>query len=485
MTSPCSGQMACGASARCSAAAVGPSAADSESASASARDALQRLCSWLGTRGLPRGKLAPTLPANVPGRQAFRSGRRAALTLALVPALAAPLTAMANGAFPDAFQVMLPEDAPDRLYVGTNFGVLVSDDGGLRWTLACEAAVGPLGSLYSLGWAPGQLFAATLDGVARSEDGACGWTTGALEGRTPTDVFVDRAGRRVLALTAGGGTVPMSIWISTDAAATFSRAHDAPAGAFLTSVESAQSLPSRLYAAELHHDPAAHPYLLRSDDSGASWSRVDLRPRIGEFLVRIAAVDPADPDRLFLRAEGPSGKDALLISEDGGGTLRTARTLDAAMSAFLLRGNGEILVAAISGEAWISRDRGATFERRAWPHVRGLGERGGIVYAATNEALDGFALASSDDGGETWLPVMDLRHLCGVLSCGSLPGTCAEAWDTLSRTLNIAADACDHLPVRTKWAPPSSCGGCDASGGGLGAALLLWTGLRPWRRRRP
>lgn len=409
----------------------------------------------------------------------------AVLLLVLAPAMA-----RANGAFPDSFQVLLPEDAPDRIYLGTNFGVLVSDDGGLRWSLTCEEAIGTGGMLYQLGWAPGQLFAATLSGVAVTGDGSCGWSTSATQGFTaPSDVFADRARRRVFALArtaaADGGLVPMSIWVSTDASATFARSYDAPAGAFLIGVESAQSDPTRLYAAELQYDPAAHPYLLRSDDSGAQWQRVDLQPSAGENAVGIAAVDPADPDRIFLRLSSASGRDALLISEDGGATVRLAHQLAFPMTAFLLRASGELLVTTNVGEAWVSRDRGATFERRLWPHVRGLGERGGTLYAATAHTQDGFALASSGDGGKTWLPLMDLRHLCGVLACGTLPDTCNLSWLNLSATLSIAPDACDHLPERTLWAPPAEdCGSCGAAGGGLGAGgALAWGALRRWRRR--
>ncbi|HVE81887.1 MAG TPA: hypothetical protein VND93_03535 [Myxococcales bacterium] len=412
--------------------------------------------------------------------------------LAVAALLLAPAAARADGAFPDATQVLLPEDAPHRVYLGTNFGVLVSDDDGLHWSLSCEAAIGTGGMFYQLGWAQGQLFGATLDGVATSADGACGWTTSATQGFVaPSDVFADRAGRRVFALARPPGpegtTPPMALWISTDAAATFAPLYQAPADAFLLGVESAQSRPVRVYTAELQYDPAAHPYLLRSDDSGASWTRFDLKPVVGEQAVRIAAVDPADPDRLFLRSSASNATDSLLISEDGGATVRVAKALSFSMTAFLLRANGDLLITTNLGEAWVSHDRGATFERHAWPHVRGLGERDGLLYAATANTQDGFALATSDDGGRTWLPVMDLRHLCGVLACGALPSTCAEAWTTLSTTLGIKPDACDNLPARTPWVPPpsSSCGGCGAAGGPLAmAGALAWAMLRPRRRRR-
>src|SRR6185295_8708225 len=97
---------------------------------------------------------------------------------------------------------------------------------------------------------------------------------------------------------------------------------------------------------------------------------------------------------------------------------------------------------------------------------------------------DKFALARSDDGGKTWLPLMDLGYLCGVRACGTLATTCSQAWSDLSSALGIAPDACDHLPAFETWVPPPDCG-CGAAGGALSAACALaWAALRGARRRR-
>jgi hypothetical protein len=47
-------------------------------------------------------------------------------------AVLATVAAHANGAFPDEFSIHFPANAPHRIYVGANFGLLVTeDDGGL------------------------------------------------------------------------------------------------------------------------------------------------------------------------------------------------------------------------------------------------------------------------------------------------------------------------------------------------------------------
>src|SRR5258708_26917846 len=55
-----------------------------------------------------------------------------------VLALAATNPARANGAFPDEFSIHFPPDAPHRILVGANFGLLVSEDDGSTWRYSCE-----------------------------------------------------------------------------------------------------------------------------------------------------------------------------------------------------------------------------------------------------------------------------------------------------------------------------------------------------------
>ena len=56
--------------------------------------------------------------------------------LSLVLASSSP--AQADGAFPDEFSLHFPPGAPDRILIGANFGLLVSEDDGLSWRYSCE-----------------------------------------------------------------------------------------------------------------------------------------------------------------------------------------------------------------------------------------------------------------------------------------------------------------------------------------------------------
>src|SRR6202171_2479331 len=125
------------------------------------------------------------------------ASRRSAWVAAF--ALAAAADARANGAFPDEFSIHFQPNAPSRILVGANFGMLISEDNGATWRYSCEpwivagsnASVNPEASVsfYQV-TADGVLLAQAVN-VTRSADVACTWptSTGALDGQVITDIF--------------------------------------------------------------------------------------------------------------------------------------------------------------------------------------------------------------------------------------------------------------------------------------------------------
>src|ERR1700687_4749148 len=113
-------------------------------------------------------------------------------------ALIAPLPARANGAFPDEFSIHFPANAPRRIFMGANFGLLVSEDDGLSWRYSCEPWV-VAGSNAAVGSANVSFFRVTADGallanainLTRSSDMACTWpiSTGSIAGQLVADFF--------------------------------------------------------------------------------------------------------------------------------------------------------------------------------------------------------------------------------------------------------------------------------------------------------
>jgi MYXO-CTERM domain-containing protein len=106
--------------------------------------------------------------------------------------------------------------------------------------------------------------------------------------------------------------------------------------------------------------------------------------------------------------------------------------------------------AALAPTLFRSDDGGSSFTTEPLPfHAVGLAQRGGTVYAAANNFQDGFALASSTDGGRTWTPRLRFRDISGIK-------TCVQA---------ICMDDCDYQAGTTLF-PPGTCGpgpGVDAA----------------------
>jgi hypothetical protein len=352
--------------------------------------------------------------------------------------------AHADGALPDSLGVLLPIDHPNTIMIATNFGLLSSEDAGESFRLVCEDAVGIGAALYQVGPPPeDRLFTVTLDGFSRSNDLGCSWDRKQPLDRV-SDVFVDPSDPdRVLAIArtarTDAGSPAWGVFESHDAGETFGDAiFVAPSSTYLTGVEIARSDPKIVYLTMATFEGSAtHPYVVRSHDGGAHWKRTDLMPSIGMQLPRILAVDPEHPERVYMRL-ATAGVDVFAVYDDAAGEATERLQLEDEMTAFLVRQNGALLLATRKGALFESRDHGTTFAPLdGAPHLRGLGEREGALYAATDNALDGFAVAKSEDDGRSWRGLLRFDQIAGLRECGQVEAVCADAWAMLSPTLAL------------------------------------------------
>jgi hypothetical protein len=414
-----------------------------------------------------------------------------------------PRVARADGAFPDSLGVLLPADRPQQIFVATTFGLLRSDDDGATFSYACEEAIGIGATLYQVGPAPDdRLYAVTGDGISVSSDDGCSWTR-LDKPSDPTDVFADpQNADRVLAIasaTSAEVSTTVAAYSSSDGAKSFDPITD-PTTAFLSGIEIARSNPDVIYVSASSFDMQKwRPSLRRSSDAGRHWIEHDLSSQIATATPYILEVDKADDKRVYLRLRGSSGADQFGIYDDATASVVKPLQLNNPMTAFLDRSDGALIVEAVNGEAFISMDRGGSFAH--WPndlHLRALGERDGLLYAAAFDSLDGFAVARSDDQGAHWQPLLRFAQITGPMQCGDLPTQCEIPWQMLQQML---AGPAPIEPVMENDAgimarpPPTSAasktsGGCSATEGanalgpsGLVLALVLLLLLRG--RRRP
>jgi hypothetical protein len=368
--------------------------------------------------------------------------REIAMILAATTVLAMTRHARANGAFPDSQAIYAPSAHPHQLVLGTNFGLLVSEDDGRSWYWVCEQTIGPLPYFFPVGNAE-TLYAATTDPGVRLTRDHCNWSTVQIDtpARVVIDLFVDPSDEaHVLAI----GRIPTSstaapiadqLYASESGGDSFTLLYASDPVERLDSIEVAKSSRQRVYAT-MSTRPPVKRYVLRSDDGGSHFSKIDQTSALDSRLPLIIAVDPDNADRIYFRLlrRGPTEGDAFAISEDGGATIRTTFMASNRLTAFLrVDADTLILGADVVGGGtgaqsggYISTDRGVTFSPWAnSPRIRALVSRDGAIFAAADNFVDGFAAGVTRDLGKTWQALIAYDQIKGpLLNCEPVKTAC-------------------------------------------------------------
>ena len=322
-------------------------------------------------------------------------------------------------------------------YLATNFGLIFTADGARSWRWSCEQAENSFASLYQLGPGPKyRLYALSSVGIAYSDNRGCTWTVSkGFAGLTVLDYFPDPTNpNRVLAIASVStdGGLMYEVIQSSDGGATFGPVlYRAASTDNLTGVEIAKSSPSTIYLS-LTSGTLFSPKLVRSTDGGANWRVYDLAPSLAPKTnsVRIIAIDPTDPNKVYLRVR--SSDDAVAVTKfDAAGEAATSTPLTFAagiLSAFVRLDNGHLLAGGVVGLApaeYLSTDGGASFQSLPHPpSLRALSARGNTVYGVADNQVDGYAIGTSVDEGVTWQPLLRYDQITAIDTC--LKQTCQD-----------------------------------------------------------
>jgi hypothetical protein len=420
------------------------------------------------------------------------SGARSSLCL-LAFGLALPRAAWANGAFPDEFSIHFPVAAPDRIIVGANFGLMVSEDRGATWRYVCEPYVtedssDPLALInvihYQVGAADGQVFlVATNYKVRRTGDDGCAWSTsgGAITALNASDVFPSPTDSQfVVAIGVNPGGAGSSLVASHDGAATFDTTLNTDPNLFASVEVSAGATAGTGTIYATVSGPGIAKFL-GSDDLGATWpksSSYDLPalPNGSTQVARIIAIDPEDASTVYLRLLGPPD-DAIAIATAGGQSITVAQSITGSAFTAFARGTDKTLYAGTSDGKLYIRPPGATAFNApiSGPHLRCLGQRFGNttdLYACGDMFQDGFSVGVSHDKGQTFQKVMKLSEMQGTLTCPAVQAKCAAHWARIQSV--FATDGGTTTPDGGGGQQPGSKGGsCSTTGAGPFAALAL------------
>ena len=399
-------------------------------------------------------------------------------------ALAAALTALAgpalaNGRYPSAGALaFVPGGAtasnghPLVMALGTTFGLVSTVDGGATWAITCEPAIG-----FSAEWDAPLTFTVSGAAVMGIPAGLVLAPPRFCDFQRPVtapeqavlDLTVDGRGRRLVAAPSSKG-----IAISDDDGATWRRGW-ADDRFLAATIDVAPGHPERIYATGYLDSTAV---LLRSDDGAVTFTEVN-RALLGGLAGYLAAVDPANPDRIYLRIDLRQGGTLLARSEDGGRTLVELVRTTNPMTGSALSEDGHTLWVGSRGSAandgiFRSADGGATWQRvNAEVTPLCLRHRAGRLYLCADDRRDGFAFGYSTDGGEHFLPLLSWKDLLGPEACpAGSPGRllCEGDWPNLRATLSPDGGPGDAAIVATPDAAVSLADAADAAADAADAA---------------
>ncbi len=432
------------------------------------------------------------------------------LFLGFVVALGFARSALANGRYPLANQLVARPGDANHLVARTTFGLLRSDDAGVSWTWVCEDALGMLDvaedpSLALTG--DGTSIVAYSQGINVSHDG-CIWTpaVGIPGGRFAVDVTVSPARPHdVLAIElsvdtgpdAAGGGYTLRLVASADDGATWADV-GAPLPGFLgATVEVATASADRVYISGKVL-ATNQPALAHSNDGGRTFALVAIPGVASDAGAFIGAVDPIDPDVVYLRiSPTATAPGRVIVTRDGGATFADLVTIPGDVSGFALSPDGATLaVGGVDNGLYVGAtavgDASAAFPLVGTVKPSCLTWVGARLLACAKEAVDMFSIAASDDAGGHFTPLLHLADVTPVSDCpaSSSAGMCSSKWPPIAAAIGADAGAPPAPDGGNK--PPKSSGGCgcdlgsparEAAGtAGLVAALAIARARRRARR---
>jgi len=391
---------------------------------------------------------------------------------ACAAALAFAGQARANGRFPEANQLVIDPSDPTHMALRTSFGLLQTFDDGTSWQWLCEKSIG-YGGTYDPAIAvtnKGSLLVGLLDGLSRSANKGCDFAhvAGVLDKQDVIDVSVLKSDpSKAVAITSTGidaGTFFVVVAATSDDGQTWAQqGTQIPSDFTGETIDVAPSDPKRIYVSGFHGTPHVSA-IERSDDGGDTWQRFDIDvPTPRTSAPYIAAIDPTDENRLYVRLDVDGPGDVLVVSKDGGKTWAAAYTAKEDLlglaispdgSRIALGGTRDGVNVAGKDDLAFTRQSDVTTWCLTW------GSEG--LYVCASEYPDCFTVGRSTDEGKTWTPLYHLSQL-SQLSCpaSSTTGTqCPSQWDdpvNNNGVVQILGIGQDPVPCT-----PGTDGGTDA-----------------------
>ncbi len=426
--------------------------------------------------------------------------RNILFTLTSSAALLFSLPAAANGRFPLSNQIVFSATDPNLIVLRTSYGILPSHDNGKTWQYICEDAIGITPSTLADPAVAlthnNSLIVGLALGLNVSPDVGCNWNCigGPLAGQAVADVAV-RPDNPSGAVAITGSYLPSDSGAVITYSQVFETTNDGMTWAALgvaidprvvvTTVDVSKSDPQRLYVSGTRGFGAQRTAsLFVSYDKGQTWIE-NAFPSTAydpstEDSIFIGAIDPTNPDLLYVRSSGqPTGGQSRLtkvqLGPDGGmATFTTAHVF--LVEAGTLGLTGEMLGLALSEDGskiyigskesglWVAKTADLRFTQTSTKIIQCLATRGNELWACS-AAVDNFIAGVSTDDGKTFITKLPLiGTLTGAVACQPNPSASACDEDANGSQCGAAFQAfCDTWGCGPP--PDASTGGTTSEAG--------------------
>lgn len=321
-----------------------------------------------------------------------------------------------------------PEDA-QRIVIATRFGgYYVTHDGGATFLHVCQQAMGYDDTeAYPGHYArSGAVVVSTgYGGIASSSD-ACGWSSWAPAGpvfiadvKAPSDSLL-------LALNSAPGNDGFTnqVWASSDVGVSWSQlGAPLPADRMVFGVAASPD-GAELFVTARGESGAE---LLASTDGGMSWQQKFIA---GDKVAspRLIGQVPGSPGHLVVllaheQVDESAPPDVLLISTDAGETFQTLHQAQGGLPGAAFTDDGMLWFGGPEDGLWnvqLGVAEAFPVQVSATP-TRGLTWSQGKLYSIGDEVTQGYSVAVSEDGGQTFRPLFSFcdRHEQLVCAAGS------------------------------------------------------------------
>jgi photosystem II stability/assembly factor-like uncharacterized protein len=366
-------------------------------------------------------------------------------TLASFAVLLAAAPAAANGRYPSSSHIVFDPSDSKHFVVSATIGLLETRDGGKTFGWRCETALGKILSqdLMVAVTASGTVVTTKFDGLGATSDGCTFRSIPEFAGKPVSDLTLSRSAPHApLAFynERGDAGVQAKLMRSTDDGATWSSAGPPlPADVSPLTIDVAPSDPTRIYLSatlDAMHDFSG--VLLRSDDSGATFTRTDIPETAGYHLAWISAVHPVDANRLYVRVQDPTAT-TIWTTADGGKTFQKIFTGTGQLLGFAISPDGaEMAVGGPSDGIWIGASDGTNLARRSDVAPTCLAWNADGLYVCADWKTAGFSIGRSADHGASFQTVLRFDALCGQTACDTstpVGMSCPAEWPTVAATV--------------------------------------------------